>query len=116
MSNFIGHRLKFLRKSKSWSQEQTADYLCISQSAYARMEKGVSQSWASSLNKICEVFEITPQELFQHEDSAPCQSQQKDTLENACMFYQLSKKLLEQYEDRLKEKDEIIMMLLNDKL
>ncbi|MEZ0184127.1 helix-turn-helix transcriptional regulator [Flavobacterium oncorhynchi] len=63
MNKIIGNRLKKLRYSKSLSQEQVADYLNISQSAYARMERGESTSWAIHFNKICEIFEITPEEL-----------------------------------------------------
>ncbi|MFB9077574.1 helix-turn-helix domain-containing protein [Flavobacterium procerum] len=49
------------------SQEQIADFLHISQSAYARMERGESTSWAIHFNKICEVFEINPEELVKKE-------------------------------------------------
>lgn len=44
MNISIGNKLKQLRKSKSMSQEQVADYLHLSQSAYARMESGESHS------------------------------------------------------------------------
>ena len=40
LSKTIGSKLFELRKQKSWSQEQTADYLCISRSAYQRIETG----------------------------------------------------------------------------
>lgn len=59
----IGNKLKQLRKNKGMSQEQVADYLHVSQSAYARMESGESHSWATHINDICQVFEITPEEL-----------------------------------------------------
>jgi len=38
MNSLIGTRIKNLRREKGFSQEQTADYLLISQSAYARIE------------------------------------------------------------------------------
>ena len=63
MNLIVGNNLKLLRKAKSLSQEQVADYLNISQSAYARMERGESTSWTIHFKKICEVFEITPEEL-----------------------------------------------------
>ena len=37
MNVSIGNNLKNLRKNKGWSQEQVADYLNLSQSAYARI-------------------------------------------------------------------------------
>jgi transcriptional regulator with XRE-family HTH domain len=52
-----------LPKVKSLSQEQVADFLNISQSLYARMERGESTSWASHFNKICRVFEIKQEDL-----------------------------------------------------
>ncbi|MFH6934491.1 helix-turn-helix domain-containing protein [Flavobacterium sp. FlaQc-30] len=63
MNVIIGNKLKNLRKAKNMSQEQVADFLNISQSAYARMERGESTSWAIHFKKICEIFEITPEEL-----------------------------------------------------
>ncbi|MHC0446856.1 helix-turn-helix transcriptional regulator [Flavobacterium sp. 3-218] len=63
MNKIVGDNLKVLRKSKNMSQEAAADHLQISQSAYARMERGESTSWAIHFNKICQIFEITPEEL-----------------------------------------------------
>lgn len=63
MNKIVGDNLKVLRKSKNMSQEEAADHLQISQSAYARMERGESTSWAIHFNKICQMFEIIPEEL-----------------------------------------------------
>lgn len=67
MNKTIGNNLKLLRKAKKLSQEQVADFLFISQSSYARMERGESTSWAGHFNRICQVFEITPEELVKKE-------------------------------------------------
>jgi transcriptional regulator with XRE-family HTH domain len=67
MNTIVGNNLRLLRKAKKLSQEQVADYLSISQSAYARMERGESTSWTIHFKKICEVFEITPEELVKKE-------------------------------------------------
>lgn len=66
MNKVVGNNLKMLRKSKNMSQEEVADYLKISQSTYARMERGESTSWAIHFNKICEVFKVTPEELIKN--------------------------------------------------
>lgn len=83
------------------------------------MEKGGSNSWATSLTKICEVFEITPEELFKQESvlniNNSNDSQKPMDISNACFFYEMSKKLMQQYEDRLKEKDEIIAALIKER-
>lgn len=67
MNTIIGNKLKKLRQSKNLSQEQVADFLHISLSAYSRMERGESTSWASHFNKICEFFEIRPEDLVKKE-------------------------------------------------
>ena len=111
MANFIEGKLKALRKEKGWSQEQTADFLCISQSAYARMEGGGSNSWATSLTKICEVFEIQPEELIKSEKLIIGNLGTNHGVGYAEVVNQLSDKLIEQYEQRLKQKDELIALL-----
>lgn len=72
MNKIVGDNLKVLRKSKNMSQEEVADNLQISQSAFARMERGESTSWAIHFNKICKIFDITAEELIRREvgDSA----------------------------------------------
>jgi transcriptional regulator with XRE-family HTH domain len=103
MNVSIGNKIKQLRKSKSMTQEQVADYLHLSQSAYARMENGESHSWASHIDKICEVFGITPEELVKSESVIINSSQQGGTSTNAIVINQISEKLIEQYEERIKE-------------
>lgn len=63
MNKEIGSKIHGLRKQKGWSQEQVADSLHISQSAYARIERGESNSWATHLATISNLFEIAPEEL-----------------------------------------------------
>jgi transcriptional regulator with XRE-family HTH domain len=111
MNISIGNKLKQLRKSKSISQEQVADYLHISQSAYARIESGESHSWASHIDKICEVFEISPEALVKNESIIVNSNQQGGTSTNAIIINQLSEKLIEQYEERIKELQQTIAIL-----
>lgn len=105
----IGKILRELRKQKSLSQEQVAEYLCISQSSYARIERGKSHSWTNHIHQICKAFEITPEELLTN-FFLPDKTQESDKI----ITNQLSEKLIEQYETRLKEKDEIIAFLKNN--
>ena len=53
-------QLKQLRKSKGLTQEEVADKLCISQSAYARLESGKCKTWGVYLSKLCEIFNVNP--------------------------------------------------------
>ena len=110
LNKTIGFRLCELRKLKNWSQEQTAEYLFISRSAYQRIESGVGFSWANNLEKICEVFEIQPEELLK-QDTFIINHNQPDGNGYVEIINQLSDKLIEQYEQRLKEKDELIALL-----
>lgn len=68
MNIFVGDKLRKLRKSKNMSQEEVADFLNLSQSAYARMESGETHSWANHILKICRLFEINPYELLRKDD------------------------------------------------
>lgn len=112
MNTVIGAKIKRLRKEKGLSQEQVADHLHVSQSTYARIESGDSHSWASYLEPISELFEIQPEELIRQE------SVKVDNIEtnngavyNAGTINQLSEKLIEQFELRIKEKDAYISKL-----
>jgi transcriptional regulator with XRE-family HTH domain len=111
MNAIIGNKLKNLRKKKSWSQEQVADYLKLSQSAYARMESGESHSWSSHIDKICEIFEITPEELVKSDNLIIGNIGTNNGVGYAEIINQLSEKLIEQYEKRILEKEEIIREL-----
>ncbi|AYN06179.1 XRE family transcriptional regulator [Flavobacterium sp. 140616W15] len=73
----------------------------LSQSAYSRMERGESSSRASDTNIICELFKITPEELVTNDIR-----QDKGTtndLNETLIINQLSDKVIEQYEARIKE-------------
>lgn len=117
MNAIIGNKLKQLRKSKGMSQEQVADYLHVSQSAYARMESGESHSWASHINDICQVFEIAPEELVKNEGVIIGNIGTNNGGGYIQIVNQLSEKLIEQYEERIKElKDVIEGLKANKKL
>jgi len=113
MNVIIGNKLKKIRQSKNISQEQAADFLHISQSAYARIERGESNSWAIHLNKICNIFEIDPIVLFENEiDLKGHQNQPSD---EKFIISQLSDKIIEQYEERIKELKKVIKDLKKER-
>ena len=64
MNAIISEKIKRLRKAKGLSQEEVADKLHISQSAYARMETGESQSWSTHLQKLSEIFDVNPENFL----------------------------------------------------
>jgi transcriptional regulator with XRE-family HTH domain len=110
LSKTIGSKLLELRKQKNWSQEQTTDYLSISRSVYQRIETGEGYSWASNLEKICSVFEIKPEELVK-QDHLIINNNQQGGGGYIQIVNQLSDKLIEQFETRIKEKDALIAKL-----
>jgi transcriptional regulator with XRE-family HTH domain len=108
MNILIGNKLKLLRKNKDMSQEEVADYLHISQSAYARMESGESSSWANHMFKICKIFDITTEDLLKIETN------QKEASSSGSNI-QISDTIIEQYEERIKDLKKIIKDLKANK-
>jgi transcriptional regulator with XRE-family HTH domain len=90
------------------SQEEAADYLHISQSAYARMESGESSSWANHIFRICKIFDITPEELLKTEMN------QKE-IPSSDGAIQISDDVIEKYEERIKDLKKIIKDLKANK-
>ncbi|WP_445752798.1 helix-turn-helix transcriptional regulator [Polaribacter sp.] len=129
MNTTIANKLKRLRKQHGYSQEQVADHLHITQSTYGRMENGETNSWVSYIESICKLYNIEPKDLLQPDNVVI--NNIKDTkgaifnngypaklTVNAKIFNNgtinfLSEKLVELYENRLKEKDALIDELKN---
>lgn len=101
---------KKIQKSQRITQEEVAERLHISQSAYARIETGESQSWATHLTKLSEIFEVKPESFLS--DEANNFNNQNHELNGGMAFQfvgtintinSLSEKLIEQYEERIQE-------------
>lgn len=102
-----------MRKQRGLSQEQIADDLNVSQSVYARIESGIGNSWAIYMDAICDFFNVLPEELVERASIEQENNHQKGgvAINQNMGTIQLSEKLIEQYEKRLFEKDEIIETL-----
>lgn len=110
MTNNVAEKIKRLRKSKGLSQDDMAERLHISQSAYARIETGESHSWATHIEKLSEILEIKPEDFLTDETN---NLEQENTDQKGGMAFQfvgtintinnLSEKLIEQYEERIAE-------------
>jgi transcriptional regulator with XRE-family HTH domain len=109
MSTLVGNKIKALRINKHLSQEQVAEHLHISQSTYARIESGETNSWANYIEPLSKLFEIQPEELLKNETINI--SHNKGNSTNAYIINQLSEKLIEQLEKRIDEKDKYIKQL-----
>ena len=116
MTTAVANKIKNLRKAKGYSQEEVAERLSISQSAYARIERGESHSWAAHLEKLSEIFEVKPEELLSDDSNNFNNQEQKGGM--AFQFVgtintinSLSEKLIEQYETRIAELKEEVTSL-----
>ena len=105
----ISEKIRSLREKKGFTQEEIAEHLHISPSAYARMERGESNSWASHLERLCSLFDISASELFNTDTLILNQKNVKsNNNNNGYTINHLSEKLIDQYEARIAEKDDII--------
>ena len=107
----IGNKLKSLRANKGYSSELVAEKLGISLITYRRYERNESVPDLNMLEKIATTYEIQITELFVTDNIVFNTGQNGGTSNNAFVINQLSDKLIEQYEIRLKEKNEIIEQL-----
>ena len=64
IKKLIGRRIKELRKSRHFSQEQLAEMLDISQNALSYIETGENFFSSDTLEKLINALEIEPQELM----------------------------------------------------
>ncbi|WP_310555271.1 helix-turn-helix transcriptional regulator [Flavobacterium sp.] len=103
----IGKRLRTLRAEKGFTQEKIADLLKIPQATYSNLENNKGKLDLKVVEKIASIYEIDVLDLLK-EDGFVFNQKNKKGDNNGLVINQLSEKLIEQYELRLKEKDEII--------
>ena len=111
MNEIVGEKIKNLRKSRNLSQEEVAEFIHVSQSTYARIESGASNSWAGYILPLCELFNIQPEELLKTDHIVINNNNTSCQYSGGYVVNQLSDKLIEQYEKRLAEKDSLIAYL-----
>ncbi|GHT42239.1 hypothetical protein FACS189437_10040 [Bacteroidia bacterium] len=106
----IGEKLLNLRKQKGLTQKQLACDLKVSSSTISNYELGLTKPDIEVLCKISEYFHIPIQNLVSEEQYTFFNSENSGG-NNGYVNVFLPEKLIEQYEMRLKEKDEMIAML-----
>ena len=60
----VHEKIRVMRQSKGWSQEEMADKLNLSVNGYANIERGETDVQLSRLEKIADIFEMELLELF----------------------------------------------------
>jgi transcriptional regulator with XRE-family HTH domain len=64
LNKLITTKIKKLRVEKGYTQEEMAEKLHLTRSAYANIEQGDTYSWAKYLNELMIIFNTTPKEFF----------------------------------------------------
>ena len=108
----IGAKLKGMRIEKGLSTIEIAEKLDISESTYRRFENDKSFPDIFTLDKIAKIYEKALNDLLP-EGMTIINNNNGEYSNNAGYIVNqyLSEKLIEQYEERLKEKDEQIVLL-----
>lgn len=102
-------KIKIIREDKKLSQDAVAHELGLCQSQYSRRENGEIKFDADEILQLSKALNTTISELYGEEANVFNNSNQKDgTFEQ---FVTIPEKLIEQYEKRLQEKDEMIALL-----
>ena len=64
VSKKIGNNLKQARKDKRLTQQNVADLMKMTQQQYSRFENGVFQLNYEQILFLCNLYDITPNDLF----------------------------------------------------
>ena len=67
----LGQRVKYLRKSRDLSQEQLSEMLGITARSLGNIENGRCFMSLSGIEKLIEIFDIEPYELFIFDKKPP---------------------------------------------
>lgn len=71
MKHEMGKRIKQLRKQHKYTQKQVADFLDISQSLLAKVEKGERNLKLTKLSKLCALYDCTEEYILYGEGTPP---------------------------------------------
>lgn len=92
------------------SQEFISHELGLSQSQYSRRENGEVKFVAEEIGKLAKLLEVSVSHIYGEETNSFTVHTQNGG--NFGQYIQVSEKLIEQFEARLKEKNEIILLLV----
>lgn len=104
----IGNKLKTLRVQKKLEPVNIADMLKISVNTYRKYERNESAPDLNMLEKIAAVHEMSVTDLLKDDAYVFHNNKNKDCTISNVVINHLSEKLIEQYDIRINEKDEII--------
>ena len=64
IAKVVGNNIKEARKLKGLTQSQVAQIFRMTQQQYSRFENGVFELNYEQIIKICELLDLTPNEIF----------------------------------------------------
>ncbi|REC50990.1 MULTISPECIES: helix-turn-helix domain-containing protein [Chryseobacterium] len=109
----LGTKLRALRTERNLSQTQVAMELDISQTAYCKWESDQTKPGIDNLLKISEFYETDIYDLLKDEgytqinkENSVNENSSNNMIQNQTNNYNTSEKLIEQYEERIKELQE----------
>lgn len=109
----LGTKLRELRTGRNLSQTQVAMELDVSQTAYGKWESDQTKPGIDNLLKISEFYETDIYNLLKDEGYVQVNNNNDQTndsgsgmIQNQTNNYNASEKLIEQYEERIKELQE----------
>lgn len=105
----IFEKVRFFREQKKLSQEFVSTILNIEQSQFSRRESGQIPFSINELEKLSELFDVEISEFFKEKTVIFTSNNQSGG--NFGQYVSVPDRLIEQYEMRIKEKDEMIDML-----
>jgi transcriptional regulator with XRE-family HTH domain len=105
----LHEKIKHFRELKKLSQENVAYELGLNQSQYSRRENGNIKFNSDEISKLSQVLEVSMTDLFTDESTIFNNNNQKGGFFGQNI--NIPTELIEQYELRLREKDELIKSL-----
>ncbi len=100
-----------MRTQIKYKTLEISDKLNISESTYRSYERNEIAPDLNTISKIAEIYDITVSDLLSDDKVILNNQQSGGTSNNALIMNQLSEKVIEQFEIRIKEKDELIQRL-----
>ena len=64
IAKIVGNNLKVARRAKGYTQKAVAAQMYMTQQQYSRFENGVFELNYEQILRLCELLDITPNELF----------------------------------------------------
>lgn len=105
----IFEKVRFFREQKKRSQEYVSTLLNIEQSQFSRRESGQIPFSINELEKLSELFDVDVTHFFKNNTVVFTSNNQSGG--SFGQYVSIPDRLIEQYELRIKEKDDLIQLL-----